>query len=140
MTEDEFINAISEDWKSIIEAVEVDGFTRPVEKIEKYNSRNVCRLVYMLEDLCKDDQFVPIDGNTKKQYRKWGSKVLPIFEEILGDKEDTVPNSSFTEFQFRSGWGISLEYQIWRMEIMFNVKEMIAKQRERRIDELLSDR
>jgi len=64
-------------------------------------------------------------------------KLLPIFEDILGNKEDTIPNSSFTEFKFKSGWGESLEYSVWRLYIVFNIHEMIARQREIKINQLL---
>jgi hypothetical protein len=135
--EDDFIKSIKADWINIIESVDVDGWRRPVEKVNTQIQNNKCYFNFLLEDLCKDDKFVPIDGSTQKTYRKWSSKLLPIFENILGNKEDTIPNSSFTEFKFKSGWGESLEYSVWRLYIVFNIHEMIAKQREIKINQLL---
>lgn len=134
----DFVKIITAEWTTLIESVEVDGFNRPVEKVRKHIDFERCYLSFILEDLSKDEKFVPIDGKTQKTYRRWSSKLIPIFEDILGDKEDTIPNSSFTEFKFRSGWGESLDYSVWRISIIFNIKGMMAKHRERKIDELLN--
>lgn len=137
--EKEFVEAITKEWSAVIEAIEVDGHTRPIEKVKTTIYHEECILGFLLEDLCKDDGFVPIDEHTKKTYRKWGSKAIEYFEPLLGEKEDTVPNSSFTEFTFRSGWGTALDYGVWRLSISFNVKGMMAKHRERKIDNLLGE-
>ena len=134
----DFVKIITAEWTTLIESVEVDGFNRPVEKVRKHIDFERCYLSFILEDLSQDDRFIPIDENTKKTYRKWGDKLVRIFENILGEKDKTVPNSSFTEFKFRSGWGESLEYSVWRLSIVFNIPGMMAKHRERKIDELLN--
>ena len=137
--EEDFVKLITAEWTTIIESVDVDGWTRPVDKVKTVFQLDRCYINFLLEDLSKDEKFVPIDGKTQKTYRKWSSKLIPIFEDILGNKEDTVPNSSFTEFKFRSGWGESLDYSVWRISIVFNIKGMMAKHRERKIDELLGE-
>ena len=85
---------ITAEWTTLIESVEIDGFIRPVEKVRKHIDFERCYLSFTLEDLTKDDRFVPIDENTKKTYRKWGDKLVRVFENILGEKDKTVPNSS----------------------------------------------
>lgn len=137
--EEDFVKLITAEWTTIIESVDVDGWTRPVDNVKTFFQLDKCHINFLLEDLSKDEKFVPIDGKTQKTYRKWSSKLLPIFEDILGNKEDTVPNSSFTEFKFRSGWGESLDYSVWRIGIIFSIKGMMAKHRERKIDELLGE-
>ena len=137
--EEDFVKLITAEWTTIIESVDVDGWTRPVDNVKTFFQLDKCHINFLLEDLSKDEKFVPIDGKTQKTYRKWSSKLIPIFEDILGNKEDTVPNSSFTEFKFRSGWGESLDYSVWRISIIFNIKGMMAKHRERKIDELLGE-
>jgi hypothetical protein len=136
--EEDFVKLITTEWTTIIESVDIDGWTRPVDNVKTLLQLDRCHINFLLEDLSKDEKFVPIDGKTQKTYRKWSSKLIPIFEDILGNKEDTIPNSSFTEFKFRSGWGESLEYSVWRISIIFNIKGMMAKHRERKIDELLN--
>jgi len=135
-SKEDFIDKIKLEWISIIESVDFDGWRRPIEKVNTHIENERCYLNFQLEDLCKGDKFIPIDGNNQKIYRKWGNKVITIFEEILGDKEDTIPNHSFTVFKFKSGWGESLEYGVWRLSIVFNINGMIAKDRERKIDNL----
>lgn len=135
----DFVKMIVSEWITLIESVEVDGFNRPVEKVRKHVDFERCYLSFMLEDLTKEDRFIPIDENTNKTYRKWGDKFVRVFEYILGEKETTVPNSSFTEFKFGSGWGESLEYSVWRISIVFNIPGMMARHREMKIDELLND-
>ena len=137
--EEDFIKRITSEWTSIIESVDVDGWTRPVDKVNTRVVLDRCYINVLLEDLFKDEKFIPIDGKTQKTYRRWSSKLIPIFEDILGNKEDTVPNSSFTEFKFRSGWGESLEYSVWRISIVFNIPGMMSKHRQRKIDELLGE-
>ena len=137
--EEDFVKLITAEWTTIIESVDVDGWTRPVDNVKTFFQLDKCHINFLLEDLSKDEKFVPIDGKTQKTYRKWSSKLLPIFEDILGNKEDTVPNSSFTEFKFRSGWGESLDYSVWRIGIIFSLKGMMAKHRERKIDQLLGE-
>lgn len=137
--EEDFVKLITAEWTTIIESVDVDGWTRPVDKVKTVFQLDKCHINFLLEDLSKDEKFVPIDGKTQKTYRKWSSKLIPIFEDILGNKEDTVPNSSFTEFKFRSGWGESLDYSVWRIGIIFSIKGMMAKHRERKIDQLLGE-
>jgi len=137
--EEDFVKLITAEWTTIIESVDVDGWTRPVDNVKTFFQLDKCHINFLLEDLSKDEKFVPIDGKTQKTYRKWSSKLLPIFEDILGNKEDTVPNSSFTEFKFRSGWGESLDYSVWRIGIIFSIKGMMAKHRERKIDQLLGE-
>jgi hypothetical protein len=138
MDEKDFIDKITKEWSTIIETVEVDGWYRPIDQIKtNIVDFGICHLNFLLEDMCKDDKFLPIDNSRiSKLYRRWGHKTLEIFEDILGDKEDTIPNSSFTEFKFRSGWGISIDYSTWRMSIVFNIQGMMAKQREIKIDNL----
>jgi|LauGreDrversion4_2_1035121.scaffolds.fasta_scaffold67851_2 hypothetical protein len=136
--EEDFVKSITAEWTTIIESVDIDGWTRPVDNVKTLLQLDRCHINFLLEDLSKDEKFVPIDGKTQKTYRRWSSKLIPIFEDILGDKEDTIPNSSFTEFKFRSGWGESLDYSVWRISIIFNIKGMMAKHRERKIDELLN--
>lgn len=136
-TEKDFVKMITTEWITLIESVEVDGFNRPVEKIRENIDLERCYLSFILEDLSKDERFVPIDDNTKKTYRKWGDKLVRIFENILGEKETTVPNSSFTEFKFGSGWGESMEYSVWRFSVVFNIPGMMARHRQMKIDELL---
>ena len=137
--EEDFVKLITAEWTTIIESVDVDGWTRPVDNVKTFFQLDKCHINFLLEDLSKDEKFVPIDGKTQKTYRKWSSKLLPIFEDILGNKEDTIPNSSFTEFKFRSGWGESLDYSVWRIGIIFSIKGMMAKHRERKIDQLLGE-
>jgi hypothetical protein len=137
--EEDFVKLITAEWTTIIESVDVDGWTRPVDNVKTVFQLDKCHINFLLEDLSKDEKFVPIDGKTQKIYRKWSSKLIPIFEDILGNKEDTIPNSSFTEFKFRSGWGESFDYSVWRIGIIFSIKGMMAKHRERKIDELLGE-
>ena len=137
--EEDFVKLITAEWTTIIESVDVDGWTRPVDNVKTFFQLDKCHINFLLEDLSKDEKFVPIDGKTQKTYRKWSSKLIPIFEDILGNKEDTIPNSSFTECKFRSGWGESLDYSVWRIGIIFSIKGMMAKHRERKIDQLLGE-
>ena len=135
----DFVSMITAEWTALIESVEIDGFIRPVEKVRKHIDFERCYLSFLLEDLTKDDRFVPIDENTKKTYRKWGDKLVRIFENILGEKEKTIPNSSFTEFKFSSGWGESMDYSVWRFSVVFNIPGMMARHRQMKIDELLGE-
>ena len=137
--EEDFIKRITSEWTTIIESVDVDGWTRPVDKVNTRVEFDRCYINFLLEDLFKEEKFIPIDGKTQKTYRRWSSRLIPIFEDILGNKEDTVPNSSFTEFKFRSGWGESLDYSVWRISIVFNIPGMMSRHRQRKIDELLGE-
>jgi hypothetical protein len=137
--EEDFIKRITSEWTTIIESVDVDGWTRPVDMVKTQVQFDSCYIFFILEDLFKEEKFIPIDGKTQKTYRRWSSRLIPIFEDILGNKEDTVPNSSFTEFKFRSGWGESLDYSVWRISIVFNIPGMMSRHRQRKIDELLGE-
>ena len=127
-----FLEKLIEIWKSDLENIQVDGYSRKVIEVD---SRITGRkefdekiLTFKLEDLKKDNDI--IDDYGHKFYSRWGYNVINLFIEKLKGDEDFTPSSNWTEITFKNDFADWIYYNRYTFRVsVFNPVKILRDEK-----------
>ena len=127
-----FLEKLIEIWKSDLENIQVDGYTRKVINVDsKITGRKEFDekiLTFQLEDLKKDDDI--IDDYSHKFYSRWGFKVINLFIEKLKGDEDFTTSSNWTEITFKNDFADWIYYNRYTFRVsVFNPVKILRDEK-----------
>lgn len=127
-----FLEKLIEIWKSDLENIQVDGYTRKVINVDsKITGRKEFDekiLTFQLEDLKKDDDI--IDDYGHKFYSRWGYNVINLFIKKLKGDEDFTPSPNWTEITFKNDFADWIYYNRYTFRVsVFNPVKILRDEK-----------